>query len=514
MNKIINTYAYIIHIETERTKREYTNAKLYKIGEGNKKRPFTLIDKYNLDSSSIIKDLIELNLNDKVRVTDGNIRSYILSHYLDIKLEVDYKVAMLLGIPEDSKRNDGFTECLIIPDKYNIVDLVTEAVEYFKKHKKEVTGKPKYSYTIDYDVKHLVNLDLCNRIYNFLLRESGLGIDLYNTHSQEILFIGQFDNIFLNRIACRNNITLFIDDTKKYESTLTLDNFNIKIIYSTEELEELMSEKDFSIVINNSPYGRIGAEITKNIIDNIDYKVFINLLPANDYRRYVKNLYKYVDVKSMTYINDGFADAKVTTHLAKINKKSSNITEDEFEISNYIDKSLDKYFQGTISRKHYAIDSSKYHPGIEEFKVVNGNKSIYIGGRDINHKHMPYTKNCISYIYNNNINNSYDYIYSNAAPTDISVNKKIGIFTIIQFNTTIEKDNFSNFMYSKNGFRFLSKVFTAVNVDSSIHLRKVLPKVDWSRPWTVEEILADYGYTDNEIKEVMDDLVNFKYMED
>ena len=229
MNKIINTYAYIVHLETERTKREYTDAKLYKVGEGNKKRPFTLIDKYNLDSSSIVKDLIELNLNDKVRITDGNIRNYILSHYQDVKLEVDYKVAMLLGIPEDSKRNDGFTECLIVPNKYNIVDLVIEAVEYFKKHKKEATGKPKYSYTIDYDIKHLVNLDLCNRIYNFLLRESGLGVDLYNTHSQEILFIGQFDNIFLNRIACRNNITLFIDDTKKYESTLTLDNFNIKI---------------------------------------------------------------------------------------------------------------------------------------------------------------------------------------------------------------------------------------------------------------------------------------------
>ena len=513
MNKIINTYAYIIHIETERTKREYTDAKLCKIGEGTKKRPFTLIEKYGLDSSFIIKDLIELNLNNKVRITDGNIRSYILSNYPDIKLEVDYKVAMLLGIPEDSKRNDGFTECLIVPDKYNIVNLVTEAVEYFKKHKKEATGKPKYSYTIDYDVKHLVNLDLCNRIYNFLLRESGLGVDLYNTHSQEILFIGQFDNIFLNRIACRNNITLFIDDTKKYESTLTLDNFNIKIIYSTEELEELMGEKDFGIVISNPPYGKIGAEITKNIIDNIDYKVFINLLPANDYKRGNINLYKYVDVKSMTYINKGFADASVTTHLAKINNKPSNITEDEFEISNYTDRSLDKFFYEIRKRKYYAIDNVIYKPSIEKFKTIDLKKCFYYGKRVIPNKHMPYKKDCISYKVNFNLLTDHDEFLVNSAKSEQALGNA-GDFSIIEFVTEIEKNNFTAFVYSKNGFRFMSKIFTAVNADSYVAPNKFTPKVDWLRPWTVEEILADYGYTDNEIKEVMDDLVNFKYMED
>jgi hypothetical protein len=69
-------------------------------------------------------------------------------------------------------------------------------------------------------------------------------------------------------------------------------------------------------------------------------------------------------------------------------------------------------------------------------------------------------------------------------------------------------------MYSTDGFRFLSKVFAALNVDSMIPTGKFLPKVDWTRPWTVEEILADYGYTKAEIDEVMADLVNFKGMED
>ena len=43
---------------------------------------------------------------------------------------------------------------------------------------------------------------------------------------------------------------------------------------------------------------------------------------------------------------------------------------------------------------------------------------------------------------------------------------------------------------------------------------KVFPKVDWTRSWTVEEILKDYGYTEGEIKEVMEDLKNFKGMDD
>ena len=79
----------------------------------------------------------------------------------------------------------------------------------------------------------------------------------------------------------------------------------------------------------------------------------------------------------------------------------------------------------------------------------------------------------------------------------------------------VEKENFTNWFYSKDGFRFVSKVFTAVNVDSGVYsLYRLLPKVDWTRPHTTEEILADYGYTQSEIDKVMANLVSFKGMED
>ena len=84
----------------------------------------------------------------------------------------------------------------------------------------------------------------------------------------------------------------------------------------------------------------------------------------------------------------------------------------------------------------------------------------------------------------------------------------------VKFNTTTEFDNFIKLIYSSTGFKFLSKVMTSLNVDSFIALNKFLPKVDWTRSWTVEEILKDYGYTEDEIKEVMEDLKNFKGMDD
>ena len=31
----------------------------------------------------------------------------------------------------------------------------------------------------------------------------------------------------------------------------------------------------------------------------------------------------------------------------------------------------------------------------------------------------------------------------------------------------------------------------------------MIPNVDWTHSWTDEEILKDYGYTDEEIKEIL-----------
>ena len=50
----------------------------------------------------------------------------------------------------------------------------------------------------------------------------------------------------------------------------------------------------FDLIIANPPYGKPGANITKNIIDNVYFEEYVNLLPANDYKRNEsKDLFKY-----------------------------------------------------------------------------------------------------------------------------------------------------------------------------------------------------------------------------
>ena len=87
------------------------------------------------------------------------------------------------------------------------------------------------------------------------------------------------------------------------------------------------------------------------------------------------------------------------------------------------------------------------------------------------------------------------------------------VYGFITFKTVIERNNFTDFML-KHGWAFMCKVMKAMCVDCTVAFSKYLPKVDWTRSWTVEEILKDYGYTEDEIKTVMADLDNFKGMDD
>lgn len=290
--------------------------------------------------------------------------------------------------------------------------------------------------------------------------------------------------------------------------------FGISGLYYKDEGERIDMLKSIEgnlIIIANPPYGAIGANIAYTIREKVDYECFVNLLPANDYKRNkTKDLFNYQS--EMEPVNDGFDDAAVTTHLCLVSKnKVNNMTLDEFERSQYIDPSLDKYFEENSKRNHYAIDKSSE---LQNIKNPDLTKIIFIGSRDINHKHLPYSKNTLT----NNINLnllSYKEICEKFCMK--SAKEKGELYfqgNCFVLNTQKEKDNIINLVYSKDGFRFISKLFTSMNVDGRTPLYKVFPKVDWTRPWTVEEILKDYGYTEDEIKTVMADLDNFKGMDD
>jgi hypothetical protein len=267
---------------------------------------------------------------------------------------------------------------------------------------------------------------------------------------------------------------------------------------------------NFDLIIANPPYGKIGAQITDTIRKEVKYNHFVNLLPANDYKR-VSNLHQYV--RNMEAINNGFTDAAVTTHLCEIVKDPNSLTAEEFEIAQYIDPKLTKYFTEQLNRTHYAIDNATYKPKLKDFEInFDLRRCLFIGKRYISDEHIPYTKNCAGYKVNIGRTITPAELIAISAKSE-QVNGNVGDFILAQFDTVQEQNNITNFLYSPQGFKFFAKVVVAMNLDSYAPLKKFIPKVDWTRSWTVEEILADYGYTETEIAEVIADLENFKDME-
>ena len=317
-----------------------------------------------------------------------------------------------------------------------------------------------------------------------------------------------YKNIYL-AFGSFNKDGIVSKDKTVYNIMKAVIENNIKEKLNAISLEEIFNMK-IDGIIANPPYGAIGANIVYTIREKVDYECFVNLLPANDYKRNkTKDLFNYQS--EMEPVNNGFDDAAVTTHLARIHKTRVNsLTLDEFERSQYIDRQLDKYFEENSKRKHYAID--KIVPagyGASQIKNIiawDCKKTFIIGLRDINHKHMPYSKNCVTYNWNVNEELDFNYILNNCLNTNGWL-----LISDCQFNTEIEKQNFVRFIYQN--FKFTSKVFTALNCDGGVK-SIAFPKVDWTRSWTVEEILKDYGYTEDEIKAVMEDLKNFKGMDD
>lgn len=489
---------YIIKVETK-------PGCYYKIGEGYKvSRPNKLIEKYSKlrANNAELLTFETLPHNNKKRLNDKTIHAKIDSTKM--------KKADPIYIEHFLGETDGKEEF------FELVDNSLDVVEYIRAivsscNSKDYTTNVKEIIDLDFkDKYHLVNDNLVLKIEKKFPEVDDI---LFNLQADNIILIGQFEPDFVASFALHNNVIIW-HDTVEQRHTFTYSKLNNNIKYFEGTLEEFIEEiKDMHIdlIIANPPYGKVGANITKEIIDNVDFKEYINLLPANDYKRNnSKDLYNYQS--DMEPINDGFADAAVTTHLAKIHKtKVNNMTLDEFEISNYIDPQLDRYFKTTYARKHAAIDAAGWPSWKESYRsIISPDNTFTIWQRDVSHGHMPYSKNTVSYKWN--VLKAYDinWFAANCINTQGISN---GAF--LTFNSNVEKDNFTAWFYSKNGFRFISKVFTALNVNSGVYsLYRILPKVDWTRSWTVEEILDDYGYTEDEIKEVMEDLKNYKGMED
>lgn len=367
--------------------------------------------------------------------------------------------------------------------------------------------------------EHILNKHIWPQIKRLLNQGKYLGdFLLVNDYTFEAT------NYLISRINPAAITIAFIveDDTDKCRIQKWIANYfndtdQLTIVYiykdnSVQKIKELKMHDKFNLILSNPPYGSVGANITKEILTEVKFDYYINLLPANDYKRNTeKDLFNYQS-DMMPIINGFKGDATVTTHLALIHKnKVNSMTLDEFERSRYIDSQLDKYFEENSKRYHYAIENDSF---CSNCKKYSNDFTVILGWRDVNHKAMPKSKDSTTYKWNVEKSIDADYVFNNHEK--VTNGKRTGrvSFAGITFNTTTEKDNFVEFFYSESGRHFMSKLWSSMNVDGGLFIEKWFPKVDWTKSWTVEEILKDYGYTEDEIKTVMAGLDNFKGMED
>lgn len=237
--------------------------------------------------------------------------------------------------------------------------------------------------------------------------------------------------------------------------------------------------EDFNIVISNPPYGKIGTKITRSIIKDIDYDEFVNLLPHNDYYMRDEYLYKYTD-KNITTVR-GFEDAAVTTHLMKVNRDIDfDYSLDDFIVNKYKGTPAEKYVRNNLLNKRYirSVRGAFYQE--EQIKKYDPEVHVCILYRAMMHCYLTYSEESFEYRFNK-YNDT-----SNFAR----------LFSLYNMRTKEEKRNWVNFMYSDEGRKFTKAVWTAISTDTEEYYG--FPQLDWTKSWTLEEVLDYYEYTDEE----------------
>ena len=268
-----------------------------------------------------------------------------------------------------------------------------------------------------------------------------------------------------------------------------------------EELNKVEGEH-FDLIIANPPYGKIGANITKKIIDTIDFDEYVNIMPLIDYTKCTDgDLWHHVQVNTVMQTSGAFKDAAICPIICLLGKSSAtNIyTEEQFKIACAKKSWVKKYYLANLARTKISFDERQYSMQenlndvlILPLRVTSGNHS---GKASIG-----YTTKSTFYCVNSN---------------QIALATKQTIIACGMKFAPQMKTNFIKFINADISQAFIDVLLRSLNRDTmhSTEHNMWFPKVDWAREWTVEEILADYGYTEKEIKEVMCDLANFKGMD-
>lgn len=292
----------------------------------------------------------------------------------------------------------------------------------------------------------------------------------------------------------------------------------------------------FDLIISNPPY-QIGNDITRNIIENIDFKQFINLMPLSKYKK--NGLFKYVDFKygdivwwdqdGNTFSKSDASTAPIVCSIKKI--PASNLDYFTFELNYIYDQRLRHYYQEQLNRTATFSQETCKGSVKDGYPLLNSRLDWICGI----YTPAVLQKNGVSQLEGNKIsleafmkdpyaNSKCRYYVWNFLKPDMRVQdcfEPVGLAgnisqTITHFQSELEKDNFLkwwhsaelNGRYCKSGLSNI--LLRTLNKPTSCPFDFILPRVDWTKEWTDEKILRDYGYYSEEIEEILhynDDLI-------
>ena len=308
----------------------------------------------------------------------------------------------------------------------------------------------------------------------------------YNISNSKSDYIGVVNDFGLEVITRLNsdgytNVVLLCTETN--DELYTVIKFMLKREFDFDNiirLDENMTD-NFDLVISNPPY-ELGNEV---IIETMKHcKQAVVLMPASKYKK--NKLFKNVtsfEVLPWKDYHDCFEDADTHIHLATLEQNSDNYeTWQEFELNTYNQKWI-KYYRENLRREAswkctYRVD--QYHP-LETTFLLTIRTPV-----DGVHK----TENCLDSEWN--VKNVCDYA--------VFPKSTGGQAVFSTFNTCTERNNIIRWWYSSS---IASSLVRGISKQSLSESYSFLPKVDWTRSWTDEEILRDYGYTEDEIGDLL-----------
>lgn len=458
----------------------------YKLGQERfgRNRAEALVKKYqsltNIKAEILHKEILPHTTTRYI--TDTRVREELVTRKLFDSVDQ-------FAVKGHLEETDGITEFLYNIHNYNdgtIISTVQTAIKALSLKNKNFTGKLKKidNFELHYnpDKKHLVCYDLIKIIERFY------GSCISKCRDKSILLIGQFDHDWVASFAINNTVCIMHDSAEQqHQYKCTIINDSIKYIKNFEELINL--DMDFDIIIANPPY-EMGNQITKNILDNISFDTYVNLMPLAGYKS--DKLFQHVS--NMELIDPAlFEDAKITDNLNIAilkSEKCNDIEWEDFEIESFDPKFKFAYDFIVKSRKNlfYQILPNMPNKYNVEENILQFDSKIDF---------MITTRT------------AHDGVHSSKDSWDIrwNINKELvsTLSYMIRFPNMAAKENFCKFWYNK---KLSQKLIKGLNKDSG-NVYAAIPNIDWSRTdveYTDEYVLEQMGLKWNENKDGVEEL--------